>query len=584
MTDKISKNNLNAQSYINDNSDNMITITYYSVTLDEVECIIMLNLRYNLYYEQETIGEMRNVYNITFLGPVLKSSDGEVRTFGMHSDFVDFSTTIFLYNLSKTECGIKLINKIREIDWNFNAYFERLGRHNINDTDLDITKVPRRYDKMSFKYLTDNSEYEDIAINYLINYYCYIKYMYGKDLSNIEVKDQNLMKYIDNHLKLSDTEIGNILLVYYDKFYQAYELTYSSYKKILKITLDTHSIEWDYNKFLSYLISDRGSGNVRMYSFLPYYQYFKYVVYLDDFVVDEKLLFKLKFNNNIKTLRTNVFLGANKGKSFYQNLLDIRNDSNNAIKFEKIDYHNLLIMNIFNLRFIHLTGIIHNDLHLNNVLFQKEPDFTSIYIENQALYDFSVFYKYYLHLGKLDFTIIDFGRACYINDKDIIMRRIKKVNKDFYNQYYSHINDMFEKDEYVTGYVLSLFDYIEYTQSIHQGLKWINDPIADYELLTNVVDYCYTIVETYLTGNNKKLANKLYKILKYDNYKYLPDIIKNFNVETTTETFATLIKHTDGRGGFHPIDLVIEKFFPENIHKDQTISTGIYQMYINDTN
>ena len=95
MTDKISKNNLNAQSYINDNSDNMITITYYSVTLDEVECIIMLNLRYNLYYEQETIGEMRNVYNITFLGPVLKSSDGEVRTFGMHSDFVDFSTTIF---------------------------------------------------------------------------------------------------------------------------------------------------------------------------------------------------------------------------------------------------------------------------------------------------------------------------------------------------------------------------------------------------------------------------------------------------------------------------------------------------------
>jgi len=573
------KRSVKISSETSENSDNMITISYFSVTLHDEECIIMLNFMYNLYYDEDLVNEMHKIYNISFIGPVLKSSDGEVRTFGMHSDFSDFSTTLFIYHLNKSEYGSKLINNISRIDWHFNTYLEKIRKYDIDITD--INKIPRTYSKLSFKYLSDNNNQQDIALNHLINYYCYIKYAYGKDLSNIELKDQQLIKYIDSKISLEDNDFAEILKIYYDKFYQPYELAYSSYKKILKITLDKHSIEWDYNKFLSYLVAERASNQVRMYSFLPYYQYFRYIIDTKDFVVDDKLLFKLKFNSNKEILKTNVFLGQNRGKSFYQNLLDIKNNSPNAIIFDKIDYHNLLIMNIFNLRFLHITGILHNDLHLNNVLFQKEPEFVNITIQLQALYHFKLFGKYYLHLGKIDFTIIDFGRACYIHDKDVIMKRIKKVNKDFYTRYYSHLNDMFEKDTYTTGYIMSLFDYIEYAQSIQLGFKWVNDTTADYELLNNVINYCYEILETYLTGNNKRLSNKIYKILEDETYRIIPDIIHNFNPDKVSNDFEELINLITDRGGFHPIDLVIEKYFPDNIYKKQDVQIGIYQTITN---
>lgn len=561
-----------------DDSKSTLTLLYNSVTLDDDEIIVSLNTIFKPVYDKNrNNANLDDVTRTSFICPVLKSSDGEVRTFGIHKEFVDYHVPSFIFYLKKSEAGKKLVKNLWEYDWSFHIYYEIIQYEHIENTvDSDnYADIPREYNKTSFRR-SDKTDFVTVAFHSLLLYYCYTKYIYDNDLSNIESKDQKLIKFIDSKANLSESELNEVIKIYYDKFYEAHILQVATNKRILKITLDSYYVEWNYNKFLYYIANNEELNQASVIILLPVYQYFKFIINIGTFVVNDKLLFKLKFNSNVKTLHTNVFLGGYKGKALYQNLLDIKNDTKNIAKFEQKDYHNLFIMNFINLRFLHLTGIIHNDLHLNNILFQQEPEIESIYIDAEPAYKLKVFDKFYLHLGKIDFTIIDFGRACYINDKDLILKRVKKINKDFYNQYLPKINDMFEKDEYMTGFVLSMFDYIEYIQSVVIGFKWINSTDIDYEMLSEIVKYCYQIIICYLTGKPSALSKKLYKILKHDNYRLLPDIVRTFDPHTEKRTYDELSDLIFKNGGYHPIDLIIEKFYQENIYDDQDYEYKLY--------
>lgn len=539
-----------------------VSIFYLSVAFDDDEIMVYLrislsspeNLKLNI---DETPKEVQ--YDIVFISPVLHSSDGEVRTFGFTTEFLQNQELLFSYSISKSVLGTQAYNKFVNYDWVTYSYFDITTSKR---SDVPFSKHIRNYRKKPI----DLSGIGDIynMPNKIFIYYLYTKFIYGNDLTNIETKDSNFIKYVDKHTKLTQPELEESLRIFNDRIYLPYTLVYADLKKVIKITPVRHDTEWIVNKFFYYMVFY--SDNESIIITLPSYQYFKYAFNIGDFLVNDKLLFKLKFSNT-KVMETNVYIGNNMGKSVYQNLLDIKNNAVDKImKFDDVDYHNLIVMNILNMRFMHLCGIIHNDLHLNNILFKREPEYIPHEYAQAIAYKLRYAYKHWIFLSKIDFTIIDFGRACFIDDKDAILKRIKKINNEFYTTYLHKINMMFEEDLKMTGYVMSMFDYIEYMQSISTGYKWINDENMDFEKLQLMVSYCYDIIIAYLTGGNKKLTSELSDILELGHYRHMPEMMFKFTGSESNELhlfdlWDMVIPENNG----HPIDLVIKKFYPENV-------------------
>jgi len=550
-----------------------------SISFDNDEAIISLNVVSNFsLFERENSSPTR-ITNLIFIGPVLHSSDGEVRTFGFDDEF-DYDREIWLeYEMRKSVIGKRIFDKFLDYNWDINEYMESTNSFN---PDTSSSKHSRFYRKKSLNNDVDSKMRHNIIIKIMI-YYAYTKYIYGNDYSNIEQRDANFIKFIESKTNLNAEEYKELLYLFENHFYIPYSIICTTKKNIIKLTPIKHDAEWIINKFLYLLMYYRNNERV-ITTTLPGYQYFRYRFNVGDFLVNDKLLIKLKFNDT-KVVDTNVYIGNHMGTSIYQNLLNIKNQAyDRIVKFKEIDYHNLIIMNMLNLRFLHLCGISHNDLHLNNILFKEELEYIPYQREIVNVHNMRVAYKHFLRLGSIDFTIIDMGRACYITDRDSLIKRIKKINKEFYTKYINNINSMFDQDLKMTGYMLTMFDYIEYINSIIIGYKWVNDMTLDYDKLQNIINECYSIVEAYLTGNNKKLASKLAnEILSVEHYRYMPEMMFEFSKDDTEIELTDLWPQVLPEDNRHPIDLVIEKYFPENIASNETIpdTVGfIFELFI----
>lgn len=558
---------MNTQSLINKIFDFEIKITYISIAFDDDEIIINLNIKSDFSVFVREKESPKSITNIVFIGPVLHSSDGEVRTFGFIDEF-DYGHEIWLeYEMRKSTIGQKIFNKFANYEWNIYRYEEHTNNFNPDAASIDhirnIRREPITHDiGIKMRY--------NIIIKIII-YYAYTKYMYGNDYSNIEDRDANFIKFIESKMNLTAEEYKELLYLFENNFYLPYNLIYTTKKTIIKITPIKHDTEWTINKFL-YLLMNYRERELVITSTLPGYQYFRYRFNIGEFIVNNKLLIRLKFNDT-KVVKTNVYMGNHMGISIYQNLLNIKNQADERIvKFKDIDYHNLIIMNILNLRFLHLCGISHNDLHLNNILFKEELEFIPYQREIANVHNMRVAYKHFLHLGSIDFTIIDMGRACYINDQDILLKRIRKINKDFYMKHVNNINHMFDEDLKMTGYVLTMFDYIEYIQSIIIGYKWIGDTNLDYDKLHNIINDCYEIVEAYLIGNNKKLTSRLVNdILSAEHYRRMPEMMFEFSKDDCEMELVDFWPQVVPEDNKHPIDIIIEKYFPDNIASSEKI-------------
>lgn len=563
-----------ARDYDNIRKNFDVNLFYITAEFEDEEIVFFTKITHKT--SKYTINDKETLRSYIFICPVLHSSDGEVRTFGCNDKILNHQELVFQYKMSKSESGISLINKFVEANWTFYNYTEAMY-------DTFSSTKERLYNKERINNI-ENDEWSMSyysLINKIVLFYLYVKYIYEDDMSNIEHKDSRFIKYIENTINITKDELKDCLFMYDEYFYTPCMISIYT-AEVLKITPTKYDIEWNINKFIT--DSDFYSTKERMFIQLPGYEYFKYYINVDTFYVGEKLLFKLKFKST-KILYANVYIGNNVGKPIYQNLLDIKNNiTKNIIKFEPIDYYNLIIMNILNLRFLHMCGCIHNDLHLNNILFRKEVEIVQYQYRLAAVYDLQFFNKYYLHLGKMDFNIIDFGRACYITDKDIILNRIKKFNKDFYVKYLHRMNELFEQDLKMTGYLLSMFDYIEYINSIYIGYKWINDNNVDFDKLQDIISYCYEIIESYLTNNNKKLTAKIVKILSVNHYKYMPELLLEFIGETSNMGLVDMCDKFLPDDNMHPIDLVIAKFYPDNIYNPDKHSPQViyYKPYAND--
>lgn len=554
-----------------------VIFDYYSIAFRNMEVVFNINIQLfkRIYLEEREkmnytdLMQGSNVINFSFIGPVLHSSDGEVRTFGFRRSFISQQLIMMEYELHKTNIGNKFIKILEEFDWDFKVYKDAY-LENVKDTNL-----PKMYHKINvLKEEPNVFKYHTIIYNFAI-YYLYIKFMYGQDLSNIESKDAELISYMDSKFNLDDNEMRDLVNVFNETIYVPYKLLIWDEAHIIKITPAKYDNEWLINAILY-----RTNNTIHEPTFiiiaLPSYESLKYSFHTEQFMVNDKLIFKLKFNDT-KVLDVNIYMGLYMGKSLYQNLLDIKNNSKNAIYFSDADYHNIVIMNLLNIRVLNMLGFIHNDLHLNNILFKRESDYIPHNYTSQVFYKFKVSSKFFLHLGKIDFTIIDFGRSCSINAIDVILRRIKKLNRDFYDKYNTRIIHMFEQDGKMTGYVMSLFDHIEYMQSIILGFKWINDEHVDFVKWQSMVDYCYEILETYLTGNNKKIAKQLVELLNVKHYRLVPELAIEFiNPENNISVQRLWNKISPIVNNSHPIDLVIKKFFPENIYVGQAYDTMLY--------
>lgn len=552
--------------YINDNNENDIKLLYITCVYNQDdEVIIYLKIDYPGFQDYYEPHERKGFNTDVFIGPVLHSSDGEVRTFGFNEAFISMQENIFEYSIHKSPLSKSLFNKFLDFKWDLYAYIEISNKFTESKDGSNL----RYYNKRKIE--ESNNETNIIkfysVINRLMIYYLYTKLVYSDDLSNIDSKDSGFIKHIDDNLDITEAEFNDAISIFNDKIYTPYIEVYSLQKRVIKMTPSRHDTEWNLNKFFTKL--SLFSTNQLITIALPGYEYFKYTINVDDFTIGNKLLFKLKFSNS-KILNTNVYIGKHMGKSVYQNLLDIKNgNESNIIPFKEKDFHNIIFMNFMNLRFLHLCGVIHNDLHLNNIMFKKEYDFIPYDVATYLVYKLRVFGKFYLDLGKIDFSIIDFGRACYINEKDAILKRVKKMNKEFYVKHLHAMNDNFEEDPKMTGYVLSLFDYIEYTQSIMLGFRWINSNDIDFDKLQQVVDYCYILLNEYFEPTDKKLTDKLVDVLSVKHYRKMPDLLFDFIDKDSRLSVKTLGKKFLPKSTTkHPIDIVIGKFFPENIMTD----------------
>ena len=526
-------------SFIRDIAEFEIKIMYISVAFDDDEIIINLNIKSNFSEFVRDTETPNSITNIIFIGPVLHSSDGEVRTFGFIDEF-DYGHEIWLeYEMRKSIIGQKIMDKFLKYDWDVYAYTELTNNYN---PDTSSSNHIRSYKKESITSDIGLKMTHNIIIKIII-YYAYTKYIYGNDYSNIEARDANFIKFIESKTNLNSEEYKELLHLFEHNFYLPYNLIYTTKKTIIKITPIKHDTEWAINKFLYLLMNYRDRERV-ITSTLPGYQYFRYKFDIGDFIVNDKILIKLKFNDTDERI----------------------------VKFKDIDYHNLIIMNMLNLRFLHLCGISHNDLHLNNILFKEELEFIPYQRELANVHNMRVAYTHFLHLGSIDFTIIDMGRACYITDRDILIKRIRKINKEFYMKHINNINHMFDEDLKMTGYVLTMFDYIEYIQSIIIGYKWVNDTNLDYDKLHNIINDCYGIIETYLTGNNKKLASRLVDdILSVEHYRKMPEMMFEFSKDDCEIELVDFWPQVVPENNKHPIDIIIEKYFPDNIASSEKI-------------
>lgn len=549
-----------------ENDEENIKLLYITCTYNQDnEVIIYLKIDYMGFRNTEHRAWKEYIADI-FMGPVLHSSDGEVRTFGFNDSFINIQENIFEYTIHRSPISKSLVHKFLNFEWDFHIYIEITNKFT---SSKNSNNNIRHYNKRKINkedYTINFVKYYSV-INRLMIYYLYTKLIYSNDLSNIDSKDSGFIKYIDDNLDITESELNDAIYIFNDRIYTPYKEIYILQKHIIKMTPSRYDTEWNLNKFLVKL----SLFNPELYVLvnIPGYEYFKYTINVDDFTIGNKLLFKLKFSNN-KTLNTNVYIGRHVGKSIYQNLLDIKNGiENNIIEFKDKDFHNMVLMNFMNLRFLHLCGVIHNDLHLNNIMFNKENEFIPHGMTLLIAYKFRVFGKFYLHLGKIEFSIIDFGRACYIYEKDIILKRVKKINKEFYVKYLHAMNEKFEEDTKMTGYMLSLFDYIEYVQSIILGFRWINSNDIDFDKLQNVIDYCYKLLDNYFQPKNTKIVNKLINVLSVKHYKKMPDLLFDFIDKDSKLSIRTLCeKFLPSYSSMHPIDIVISKFFPENIMTD----------------
>lgn len=524
--------------------------------------------------------------HIIIISPILYSSDSDVRIMGMKYPFYEEKTNIFIAELSLTTEGLKLINTLLDYinreeiifklyeDPKFNRdlangiYYKKMMN---TTTDKEIMQT-KKY--KIFRYTADNLNqggqvYIKFLATILIFYYSFIKYQYLKDMSNsIDSEDVNFIKYLDSILNLSDSEIEVITKLFHSTIYKYYDGLLDKY--VQKITLSKHKVEWEFNKLLNTInYYNKNESQIRLV--LPNYDYFAYKFNTEEFIESNKLLIRLKFKNE-PTLITNLYIGQYVGKTIYKNIMDIKNNSPQAKNITGIELDNLFKMNMLNLRFMHLFGITHNDLHLNNIVFNVEPDF--MVLKGMVViqtYELNVMNKFYLKLGKIDYNIIDFGRSLYIDDQDNILRNIQRWDIGFYEKNIHAMNKMFNKDLLMTGYILTLFDYIEYIKNIIIGFKYINNTEINYDKLTNIINYIYDIMDAYFnkTKKHKKILDKLTKMLEYDHYKKMPQLIQSFDSNIDIEK---LINDMTSKNNAHPIDLVFEKFYPELFPENSEIT------------
>lgn len=492
-------------------------------------------------------------------GSVLYSSDGEVRIFGMDYNIYKANIIKLIEELSLSNEGMiilrKLTSSVKYFIYKDNVY-DDTNKNNIMELNI--------YKKYNKEQIIDKNKIYS-SEKKLILYYCYIKYYFGNIVENIiDSDDIKLINYLDNLFEFNQDNIDNISAIFYNSFYKnSYENLPFILKYVQKITLAKYDIEYKLNKFLSYINNYKNPISKQkeiINILLPSYLYYTYKFDINNFIDSDKLLIKLKFKN-LDTIETNVYIGNFVGKTLYQYLMNIKNKKENTPIMEEIDLRNIITMNIFNLRFLHLCGLSHNDLHLNNIVYNYEPEQVLILEKGiSQTYELSLFDKFYLDIGRFDFNIIDFGRALYIDDKDNILRNIQRWDISFYEKYITKMNIMFQKDPLMTGYILTLFDYIEYIKNIIIGFKYVENDKINFEKLNNIIKYIYEILDAYFAKTNKELVKKLYKILKYDKYKLMPEFIKNFNFEMVPyEIYRMWLSG----GNSHPIDLVIDKFYPE---------------------
>ena len=77
------------------------------------------------------------------------------------------------------------------------------------------------------------------------------------------------------------------------------------------------------------------------------------------------------------------------------------------------------------------------------------------------------------------------------------------------------------------------------------------------------------LLDNYFQPKNTKIVNKLINVLSVRHYKKMPELLFDFIDKDSKLSIRTLCeKFLPSHSSMHPIDIVISRFFPENIMTD----------------